>query len=311
MCNYFIHLAPSYNQPQLCSSATWDPDASTFANSSTVGTDPYGIFVNTNNTVYIAERGNSRVQMWLNGSIDATKTISNNISSPLALFVTSTGDVYVGNDNSSHAVNKWESNLTVSMIVMNVNSSCYGLFVDINNTLHCSLKELHQVIKLSLNGGTNISTIAAGNGSAGSTSTMLSSPYGIFVTTDFDLYVADCGNDRVQLFASGQLNGTTVPENGTSGNITLNCPTGVVLDGDNYLFIVDSGNNRIVGSGPNGFRCLVGCNGSSGSASNQLSNPQSMVFDRFGNIFVTDRNNSRVQKFIFVTNSCGMYDIIL
>ena len=95
---------------------------------------------------------------------------------------------------------------------------------------------------------------------------------------------------------SGQLNGTTVAGNGI-GNIALSCPTGVVLDGKNYLFIVDSFNHRIIGSGPNGFRCLVGCSGSNGSASNQLLFPQSMAFDSSGNIFVTDQGNNRVQRF--------------
>ncbi|CAF1510315.1 unnamed protein product, partial [Adineta steineri] len=64
---------------------------------------------------------------------------------------------------------------------MNVNESCFGLFIDVNNNLYCSLKNLHQVVKLSLNNGTTIPTIAAGNGSAGSLSNMLNSPQGIYV----------------------------------------------------------------------------------------------------------------------------------
>jgi hypothetical protein len=121
------------------------------------------------------------------------------------------------------------------------------------------------------------------------------------------LYVADWGNNRIQLFQSGELNGFTVAGN-TSPNftITLYQPTGIVLDGDNYLFIVDSGNNRIVGSGSNGFRCLVGCGGS-GSASNQLNFPGTLSFDSFGNMFVTDVNNSRVQKFDLMINSSSKY----
>ncbi|CAF4128305.1 unnamed protein product, partial [Rotaria sordida] len=73
-----------------------------------------------------------------------------------------------------------------------------------------------------------------------------------------------------------QLNGITLAGNGAINTITLNCPSGIVLDADNYLFIVDSSNHRIVRSGPNGFRCLVGCYGG-GSASNQLLNPQTII----------------------------------
>ena len=107
-------------------------------------------------------------------------------------------------------------------------------------------------------------------------------------------------NNRIQLFQSGQLNATTVAGN-TSSTITisLNCPTGIVLDADKHLFIVDNSNHRIVGSGPNGFRCLVGCNGTGGSASDQLSYPMSLSFDSYGNIFVTDTGNNRIQKFVW------------
>ncbi|CAF4342654.1 unnamed protein product, partial [Adineta steineri] len=46
-------------------------------------------------------------------------------------------------------------------------------------------------------------------------------------------------------------------------------------------FIADYFNNRIVGSGPNGFRCLVGCSTVAGSASNQLYYPSSLSFDSY------------------------------
>ncbi|CAF4707119.1 unnamed protein product [Rotaria sp. Silwood1] len=90
-----------------------------------------------------------------------------------------------------------------------------------------------------------------------------------------------------------------------SETIILNNPTHVTLDTDGYLFIVDSGNNRIVGSGPNGFRCIVGCSSTSGSPSNQLNAPYSMAFDSYGNIYVTDTGNNCVKNFRLATNSCS------
>jgi sugar lactone lactonase YvrE len=137
---------------------------------------------------------------------------------------------------------------------------------------------------------------------------MLYNPQGIYVDINFNLYVADSRNNRIQLFQSGQLNATTIAGNGAPETIMLNNPTDVVLDADGYIFIVDSKNYRIVGSGPNGFRCIVGCSGASGSLSNQLNSPQAMAFDSYGNIFVTDYNNNRIQKFLLATNSCGTYN---
>jgi DNA-binding beta-propeller fold protein YncE len=150
--------------------------------------------------------------------------------------------------------------------------------------------------------------VAAGTDCYGSAYNQLYYPLGIFVDTGLNLYVADCGNNRVQLYSSGQATAITVAGVTANGTITLSCPSGVILDGDGYLFIVDSYNHRIVGSGPNGFRCIVGCSTVAGSSSNQLDYPSALNFDSYGNIFVTDRDNSRIQKFILITNtSYGNY----
>jgi sugar lactone lactonase YvrE len=262
------------------------------------------IFVNTNNTVYIASTSDNRILVFSEGSMTPMRNISDDLISPSSLFVTVDGNIYADN-RMNNRVDMWTSNATNSVPVMYLISPCFGLFVDIANNLYCSSPSNHRVIKKSLDDQSNTSMTVAGVGSNGSASDMLSFPVGIFVDINFDLYVADSGNDRIQLFRYGQLNGITVVGSGSSTTtITLKGPTGIVLDADNYLFIADRGNHRIIGSGPNGFRCLVGCSGS-GSASNQLGLPSSLSFDSYGNIFVVDLNNNRVQKFILEFNSCG------
>jgi sugar lactone lactonase YvrE len=147
--------------------------------------------------------------------------------------------------------------------------------------------------------------VAAGTGSEGSSFNELNRPNGIFVDVNFDLYVADCGNNRIQLFQSGELNGITVAgDRSPNPTINLNCPTGIVLDAEKNLFIVDNNNHRIVRSSLNGFRCLVGCYGTV-SQSNQLNYPLGSSFDPFGNMFVADTDNNRIQKFEYLKKSCG------
>ncbi len=305
----YSFLGISYNQPKFNADATWSANAITFASSSTISGTPYGIFVNTNNNVFSTDQTNSRILVWLNGSSNPTKIISSGLSSPYSVFVTSDGDIYVDNGYSYGRVDKWASNMNNGVPAMYVSQQCYGLFIDISNILYCSLTNLHQIVTKSLNSTSNTTTIVAGIGCAGSTSYMLNSPHGIFVDINFDLYVADSGNNRIQLFGLGQSNGSTVAGNGAPNTITLNYPTGVVLDADKYLFIVDCYNSRIVASGPNGFRCIVACSGY-GSASNQLAYPWSMAFDSAGNMFVTDRNNIRIQKFILLNKTLGKYDLL-
>ncbi|CAF4240054.1 unnamed protein product, partial [Adineta steineri] len=293
----------SYNQPTFCSNALWSVNAVTFASSSTIGTLPYGIFINGINTVYVPNRVSNTILSSSQWSNISTSNSYSNLNNPYSLFMSMTGDIYIDNGYSYGRVDKYTFNTSNRITVMNVNGSCYGLFIDINNNLYCSLKNLHQVVTLLLNNGTTIPTIAAGNGSAGSLSNMLNSPQGIYVDSNSNLYIADCANNRIQFVQTGQLDGVTIVGNGSSANITLNYPTGIVLDSNGYLFIVDSYNHRIVGSSYYGFRCIVGCSGG-GSTMYQLSFPQSMAFDSYGNIYVTDRNNSRVQQFALQNNSC-------
>ncbi|CAF0986126.1 unnamed protein product [Adineta steineri] len=298
--------ALSFNQRRFCPRAIWNSNGITIANQSVVGSNPFAIFVNTNNTIYVANRENNTILIWHEESVNPTKIISGNFIQPFSLFVTSNGDIYIDNGIKNGRVERWIAETNSFVTVMNVSSQCNSLFVDINNTLYCSVFWDHQVVKRSLNDAMMASNrIAAGTGIEGSASHELHGPHGIFVDVNFDLYVADCVNDRVQLFQPAEPNGITVAgSESPNPTITLNCPSGITLDADKYLFIVEFNNHRIVGSGLNGFRCLVGCYGK-GSQSNQLYRPFSLSFDRSGNMFVTDQSNHRIQKFSLINDSSG------
>ena len=245
------------------------------------------------------------ILVWSAGNLIPTISFSNGSSSPSSVFVSINGDVFIANTNLTKSVEKWSPYATNSTTVLYPTEACSALFVDIFDCLYCSMTQKHQVIKQSLATYVKTITIAAGTGTNGSASNMLSDPWGIHVDAEFNLYVADCGNNRIQLFPRGQLNGTTVAGYGSLSTITLSCPTDVTLDGNGYLLIVDSHNHRIVGSGPNGFRCLVGCAGTSGTAADQLSSPTRLSVDSRGNLYVIDQNNLRIQKFSLSSNSCG------
>ena len=295
----------SFNQPKFCPNASWNPNAVTFANSSIVGSNPRALFINSKNTIFMVRYDNGQILIWDNASVNPTRTIFANLSAARSVFVTSDEQIFVDSDSSTYGVERWTSNGTRFPSPMSNCSSAAGLFVDLNNTLYCSQHSFHQVLQRSLQSFSNATTVIAGTASPGFAPNMLNFPAGIFVTINFDLYVADYSNHRVQLFRFGERNATTVVINGSSGTMTLSYPTGIVLDADGYLFIVDQSHHRLLASGPDGFRCVAGCSGSAGSASNQLSSPFAMSFDREGNLFVADQNNDRIQKFVLSINSCG------
>ena len=216
------------------------------------------------------------------------------------------GNIFVDDDYENGRVLKWEANTNEFIIAMHVNSSCYSLFVDNNDTLYCSMREEHMVVKRSLNDPDITSiTVVAGTGFRGSASNELSSPIGIFVDINFDLYVVDSENSRVQLFPSGESTGITVVGlNLLNPTINLELPTGIALDAEKNVFNIDHVNHRIVLFNSNLFQCLVGCHGE-GSESNRLSEPFSFSFDRSRNLFVVDQINHRIQKFEYLEKSCG------
>ncbi|CAF1280063.1 unnamed protein product [Adineta steineri] len=299
-------FALSFNKPKSCSKAIWHSNATTFANRSIVGEDPTAIFININNTIYVTNQKNNAILIWDEENVTPTKIISGNFTEPSSLFVTTNGDIYIDGGVENGRVQKWSAEINNFITVMNVSSSCWGLFVDINDTLYCSMPRHHQVVKRSINDAVMTSNcVAAGTGVRGTASNRLDGPLGIFVDVNLDLYVADCSNNRVQLFQPGESNGITIPiDEAVIPKIKLTCPSGIILDAEKYLFIVDSGNHRIVGSDLNGFRCLVGCYGM-GSQSNQLSSPSSFSFDHFGNMYVADQGNSRIQKFNYPKKYCA------
>jgi hypothetical protein len=162
-------LGQSFNRLNVCPTASWDPQAVTFADNNTIGSYSNTISVTTNNTVFLATQTLNPILIWLEGQTAPSGTLSGNLSNPIGLFVSVTGDVYIDNGGHNGRVEKWTSNATTGVAVMNVSSSCYALFVTSNNTLYCSIAFSHTVIKTVLNSSPSATTIAAGNGTAGST----------------------------------------------------------------------------------------------------------------------------------------------
>jgi sugar lactone lactonase YvrE len=146
------------------------------------------------------------------------------------------------------------------------------------------------------------------------------------------LYVADLGNNRIMQYAPGSFNGTIVAGNGSAGSALnqLSGPPAVVVDNngyvtlcltfellfilnilylyDRYIYVADSDNARIMRWTTNytaGGVCIIACSGVAGNAANQLGSARDIKFDRFGNIYVTDQANHRIQKYMIQLTTAG------
>jgi DNA-binding beta-propeller fold protein YncE len=280
-------------------------NATSILTNATIGLQPTGLFVDGVNSLFVSSSTHPMISIRPQGYTIISRNITGAFNQSLSHFVALNGDVFIDNGALQRRVDRWIYNESRMIVAMQVNGSCHGLFWDLNDTLYCSMGNFHQVWKLFANNSPNQTLVAAGTGQAGLSSTMLDRPRGIYVDTDINLYVADCGNNRVERFAANQLTAITLVGNGSSNTISLRCPTSIALDADRYLFIVDSLNHRIVGSGPYGYRCIAGCLGTNGSALNELSFPQQLAFNSYGDLFVSDRNNHRILQFELQKTTCG------
>jgi hypothetical protein len=297
-------IALSVNKPKLSACASWNSSGITIANSSTGDSNFSNAFIDIHNTLYLVDQSKRNIQILPEKNGLQKRTIDSSLNISVGLFVTNTGDIYLDHGNTSR-ITKWSANATSGKIIMYINRGCISLFITINDSLYCSINNGHQVVKISLNNNLSLWKTAAGTGCAGSALNMLDQPFGIYVDAYFDLYVADTGNDRIQLYHPKELIGTTVAGRTGVASFVLNRPTSVILDADSYLFIVDSGNQRIIRSGPNGFQCIIGCSMQSGSQPSRLCDPLTAMFDSYGNIYIMNQNKNGIQKYLLATNSCG------
>ena len=167
--------------------------------------------------------------------------------------------------------------------------------------------------------------------SAGLTQNGLNNPQSVSFDNFGNMYVSDCSENRIMGFSASSLYGNNEPNafvvigqaNFTTGTAAttqsgLNLNIGnqyyelagkVAFDANNNMYVADTANNRIMiflyGSGfTNGMNASVvlGQTGFTtatvGDTSAELDNPAYLIFDSQGNLWVSDRGNSRVQKFV-------------
>ena len=224
--------------------------------------------------LYVADAYNSRILKFAPGSDSTTNGVvvaggngsgsnSNQLTMPSGVFVDATGTLFVA-DLENNRVLKFpagSTSATPGTIVAGTgvpgnaaNQLWYphNIFVDRAGSLYVSDNNNHRVQKFPAGStnGTNAVTIAGGNGS-GSGANQLNGPQGLFVDNSGNVFIADYGNNRVQMFPAGSTSttfGTTVAGGngvGTSAK-QLNGPGGVFVDSAGHIFIADATNHRII-----------------------------------------------------------------
>ncbi|CAF1501792.1 unnamed protein product [Adineta ricciae] len=151
---------------------------------------------------------------------------------------------------------------------------------------------------------TSCGTVAGSStGSAGGTAALLSDPYGVYVDSAGNVYVADYNNNRIQKWAPGATSGITVAGSSTGlSGVTpalLSGPNIIYVDSAGNVYVADYINNRIQKWAPgatSGITVAGSSTGSAGSTAALLSSPNGVYVDSAGNVYVADSGNNRIQK---------------
>ena len=169
----------------------------------------------------------------------------------------SRGILYIS-DTTNHRIISYTFSAGVGIVVAGGNSggtlstqlnSSMGLYLDVSSrSLYIANSNSHSIVRWVVSASTWTLIAGNGNGQAGSTPTTLNYPTDIAFDYMGNLYVADSGNDRIQLFLPDKFNGTTIAgitDMYTYAAKTFSGPQSVTRDSDLNLYVSDSGNNRI------------------------------------------------------------------
>jgi sugar lactone lactonase YvrE len=311
--------------------ATWSKSAVTVAGSSSgvSGSSsslldfPFGLYVDANDTIYVADFLNSRVQKWSPGATNGitiagtgnTGTSDTELYYAANVFLDASGNMFVS-DYLNNRIQKFSNGSKHGVTVAGIgdgrgggNDSLLDLptsaFVDKNDTIYICDGNNNRVVRWVPGADTGILVAGLGYGSGAKN---LDQPNGVYMDTSRHVFIADTYNNRIQRWTVGDSLGMTVAGqssfNTGKGLDSFADPTGVYVDGNGNIYVADAGNNRITQWGSHSTVKLVGsslCD--TGSSDSLLNYPTNLFLDTKGNLFVADAGNNRIQKFTDTINN--------
>jgi len=245
---------------------------------------PYGVAVDTNNNVYVADTGNHTIRK---------------ITLPDGSVTTLAGLALVsGTNNGTGTAARFYNPFGVTA---GTNGNVY-----VADTYNHTIRQITPAGVVSALAG--LPTVSGTNNGTGSTA-KFNYPTGVAVEIAGNLYVADYGNQTIRkVTAAGAVTnvagmaGVSGYTNGTGSAARFNQPSGVAVDGNGNVYIADYGNCLIrkmtsaaVVTNFAGKAGGLGTNDGTGSTA-RFNYPAGVAVDTNNNVYVADLANHIVRK---------------
>ena len=300
------------DQTKMFSNIKWIQDGITVAGGNEKGNAlnqlfyPWGLTVDDDQTIYVADCVNDRIMEWKSGATSGRVVAGGNgegskenqLNGPRDVIIDRQTDSFIICDSRNRRVIRWprQGGTQGETIVSDV--YCFDVALDGDGFLYVCYIERDEVTRWRI-GETNGTVVAGGHGK-GDRLDQLNSPSSIFVDQDQSIYISDSNNHRVVKWIKDAKEGIVIAGDHGAGNsvIQLNNPQGISLDQTGTLYVADYRNDRIMywPKGASQGSIAIGVHGQ-GNRANQLNRPRGLTFDRLGNLYVIDHWNHRVQRF--------------
>ncbi|CAF1031112.1 unnamed protein product [Rotaria sordida] len=147
----------------------------------------------------------------------------------------------------------------------------------------------------------------AGNGTVGSALNEFNRPYRVLLDSKKNIIVSDMNNERITRWPSTYDPKTSVGTIIAGGHgaglnpYQLNTPTGLYLDEpNNILYISNEESHSVTQWDMDSYgnkNIYAGIPGRPGNSAAQLWGPEGLTLDKYGNLYITDCMNHRIQLF--------------
>ncbi|CAF0994015.1 unnamed protein product [Rotaria sordida] len=169
----FISVPVRASMVDIPPNARWSTNGITVAGGNGQGNGshqlscPLGLYVDDEQTVYVADQNNHRIVEWKPGTTDGTVVAGGNgahqLNQPLDVIINRESDSLIINEWRNRRVVRWpRRNGTCGETVIS-NISCFGLTMDNNRSFYVVDLQEHEVRRYKI-GDTQGTVVADGNG---------------------------------------------------------------------------------------------------------------------------------------------------